>query len=111
MTKEELTALLEKARKPIETVDELEKLFDKCYTNLYHAVDPQDKTKPMLYRREDLTNWAMKAFERGEKYFYCEPVNPDEPYGALRLCEPRYVYKMRRSLTPEEFENIFRKEG
>ena len=88
----------------------IEKLFDKCYTNLYHAADPQDKTRPMLYRRTDLTNWAAEAFERGERYFYCEPVDPQNPYGALRLCEPKYVYKMRRSLTPEEFKNVFGKE-
>lgn len=110
MAKEEIQALLEKARKPVETIEELEKLFDKCYTNLYYAVDPNNETKPMLYRRDDLTNWAHEAFERGEKYFYCEPVDANNPYGKLRLCEPKYVYKMRRSLTTKEFENIFGKE-
>lgn len=110
MTKEELQALVEKARKPVENVEELERLFDKCYTNLYHAADPSDQSKPMLYRRTDLTNWAVEAFERGEKYFFCEPVDPNNPYGALQLCEPKYVYKIRRSLTVEEFENVFRKE-
>lgn len=109
MTKEELQALLEKAKKPVETTEELAKLFDKCCTNLYHAVDLKDSSKPMLYRRNDLSRWAEEAFERGEKYFYCEPVDPNNPYGKLRLCEPKYVYKLYRNLTEEEYENVFGK--
>ncbi len=110
MTKEELQALVENAKKPVETVEELGRLFEKHYTNLYHAADPMDQTKPMVYRRMDLSKWAYEAFERGEKYFFCEPVDPNNPYGALKLCEPKYVYKMRRNLTVEEFENVFGKE-
>lgn len=43
----------------------------KCINSLeatYHG-------KPMKYVRRDLTKWAAEAFDRGEKYFYVEPVN------------------------------------
>lgn len=42
-----------------------------------------------LYRRKDLNDWAREARERGEDVFYYEPVNADDPYGELRLCEKK----------------------
>lgn len=65
----------------------------------------------MLYRREDLTQWAKEAFECGEEYFYCKPINKRDPYGKLVLYEPEpnYHFRLSRPLTEEEYNNIFTK--
>ncbi len=81
-------------------------LFVKICVNAYLSTDINDKTNPtpMNYRRGDLYQWAKEAFEKGQPYFYCEPVNPDKPYGKLQLCEPKYEYKLKRNLTEEEYQ-------
>lgn len=87
---------------------ELEKLFVKVCTNAYSAVEFRNGKKvPRLYLRNDLSLWAKEAFEKGEKYFYCEPVNPDSQCGRLQLCEPKFEYKLTRNLTVEEYESLF----
>lgn len=90
----------------VKSIDDLKKCFAKVSTN---GCPAEKDGKPMLYRRDDLSQWAKEAFERGEKYFYAEPVNPDKPYGALRLSEPKYVYEFKRrsGLTEEEYAEIF----
>lgn len=85
--------------------------FVKVCTNSTRAYDTKTVdgvlTKvPMLFRREDLTQWAKEAFERGEDYFYYEPVNPLNPYGKQRLCEPNYAYALKHKLTPDEFDTF-----
>lgn len=89
----------------------VEDLFMKVYTNGYRAttvkvVDGKPKVVPMEYRRDDLSEWAKAAFNEGKRYFYAEPVNPDCPYGRLRLCEPKYKYELKSSLTVEDYELV-----
>lgn len=91
-------------KRKVQTKEDLKKCFRKECVNAYSA---EDDGKSRLYRREDLTQWAKEAFERGEKFFYAEPVNPNHPYGRLRLTEPNYVYRLNRALTKEEFESVF----
>lgn len=59
--------------------------------NQYPAVN-LSTGEPMLYRRGDLYKWAREAYDRGEQYFYVEPVDLENPYGSLRLCDPKEVY-------------------
>lgn len=93
----------------------LETLFKKVVTNEYLATtweknkDGNFEKTFQKYRRDDLWNWSKAAFERGEKYFYCEPVNLQNPCGKLRLCEPHYVYKLTRYLTEEEYTDLVEK--
>lgn len=47
---------------------------------------------PVLYKRQDLWQWSKEAYERGEEFFYARPVDPNNPYGKLELCEPSYRY-------------------
>lgn len=56
------------------------------------AFDPEHPDRPLMYRREDLWNWAKEAFERGDSYFHCRPVDQNNPYGQLELCEPDPQY-------------------
>lgn len=87
---------------------ELSKLFIKVCTNAYSAVEVvRGERRARLYRRSDLSMWAKEAFENGENYFYCEPVDPVNQYGKLQKCEPHYEYKMVRNLTVEEYESLF----
>lgn len=87
---------------------EVEKYFlDKCIrkvTNRVWAVDSDHKRQ--LYRHPDLDNMSKEAFDNGEKYFYCEPANPNNPYGKQIKCEPKYIYECCFELTPEEYEEL-----
>ena len=58
----------------------------------------------IMYRREDLYNWAKEAMERGEKFFYAKPVNPDEPYGKFELCSPSYHYEAKLEFDHDLYE-------
>ena len=65
-----------------------EDLFEKRCVNRYLAKSIHGKA--ILYKRNDLYNWAKEAVSRGDKYFYCHPVNENDPHGELELCEPEY---------------------
>ena len=91
----------------VETISDLQLLFNRYCVNISRRFDAVKNGEPMLYRREDLTQWAKEAFERGEKYFYCKPVDEKNPYGQLVLCEPEYHYRLLRPLTEEEYNNDF----
>ena len=82
-------------------------LFEKRSINAYKAID--NNGLPCLYRRNDLCTWAEEAYERGEKYFYCRPVDPDDLYGKFELCEPEYRWfiRDRNGLTEEQFNMIY----
>ena len=82
-------------------------LFEKRVINQYNAVD-YSRNDYMLYRRQDFTNWAKEAFDRGEEYFYCKPVNPDDPTGEYELCEPEYRWFIKdpKGLTEEEYRKL-----
>lgn len=60
--------------------------------------------KPMLYRREDLTQWAKEAFEKDEPYFYYKPVDSQNPCGRLMLCTPTHKYISRLEFDTELYE-------
>lgn len=89
------------------TKNEIENLFVKVCINSSPAIDYKNGEKvPFLYRREDLTRFAQEAFDEGQYYIYTEPVNPKNPYGPQRRCEPKYVYKLRTNLTEEQYKEI-----
>lgn len=95
---------LRTGKKPVQTTGDLKRCFHKVCLNAYSA---EKDGQPMLYRRNDLTQWAAEAFARGEEYFYAEPVNAAEPYGRLQLTEPKYAYVCNRQLSEEEFAAVF----
>lgn len=81
-----------------------EDLFEKRCINQYHAMDGLGYV--ILYKRKDLYNWAKEAASRGEKYFYCRPVNKNDRYGELELCEPEYRWFIKdKNGLPEEIYN------
>ena len=86
-------------------------LFKKCVVNRYKAVDER-RNDYKLYRRSDFTNWAKEAFENGEEYFYCRPVDPNDPYGEYELCEPEYRWflKDRNGLSEDQYAKEITKE-
>ena len=49
--------------------------------------------RPQMYRRDDLHTWAKEARDRGEDYFYARPIDPNNKYGKLELCEPISHYE------------------
>ena len=92
----------------------IEDLFEKRCVNRFRAVDRgfrnkhADNPRPHPYLRKDLTAWAIKAFNRGDEFFYCRPVDPADPKGKQELCEPEYRYfiKDKNGLSEEEFALI-----
>lgn len=98
---------LRTGKRKVQTKEDLKKCFRKKCVNAYSA---EDDGKPRLYRRNDLTAWATETFARGEKYFYAEPIDPNEPCGKLKLTNPRYMYTCSRALSEEEFEAAFGEE-
>lgn len=77
---------------------------DKNRSYTYEEIDGKIVKKPMLYRRDDLSQWAEEAFERGDDYFYTKPVNTLNPYGRLELCEPTYYYKCNLTFDQDLYE-------
>lgn len=76
----------------------------RVYDWKYNRETNKDEKKVIGYRREDLYRWAKEAFERGESYFYVKPINPDNPYGKLELCEPTYSYKSKLTFDTGTYE-------
>lgn len=56
------------------------------------------------YRRSDLNDWCIEAYMRGEEYFSCRPVNPQDPNGKLELCEPEYKIETTLLFSKEIWE-------
>ena len=63
------------------------------------------KKIPQQYRRGDLYQWAKETRARGEEYFYYRPVNPNDPYGELELCDPTYHYESKISIDIDTWDN------
>lgn len=104
MSTEELkTIMLKVGKKKIENMEDLKNAFRRVCTNAFLT---NDNGECVMYRREDLYKWSKEAFERGDTFFYAEAVNKNDPNGKLRLCEPKYEYKLR-SLSEEEFKKLF----
>ena len=78
-----------------------EEVIKRCI-NSYRAI--KDNGDMQSYRRKDLYEWSKEAYEKGEKYFYAEPVDPENLYGELRLCEPEYVYEGELTIDNDIFE-------
>lgn len=70
--------------------------------------DKEGHKQYRLYKRNDLCTWSIEAFERGELYVYYRPVNPNNPYGALELCEPTYHYEANISIDMNTWEEWIR---
>lgn len=75
--------------------------------NFYSAVDegPMGEPTLMMYKRNDLTQWASEAYSRGEEGFYAKPVDPNNPYGTLELCEPQTLHTCRMTIDNDLYEN------
>lgn len=67
--------------------------------------DKEGNKYPKLYKRNDLCTWADEAFKRNEPYVYYHPVDPNNPYGALELCEPTYHYESNISIDINTWED------
>ena len=77
----------------------------KKIENRYPAWENYPKnTKPQMYRRNDLYQWAEEARQRGESYLYCEPVAPQNPYSALRLCDEKFHYECHMDVDTDLYE-------
>lgn len=78
----------------------------KLLNNYYRAweYDNGKKIKPQLYRRSDLSTWAEEARERGENGFFAEPVDLNNPYGELRLCDEKYHYQTSLKINNDIYE-------
>ena len=69
-----------------------------------HDTSPIGTDTFMIYKRADLTKWSNEDFERGEEGFYTRPVDPNNPYGELELCEPNHKYHCDMDLDKELYE-------
>ena len=83
-----------------EELKEIKEKFNKVCTNAHQAGKVYKNNK-------DMNKWSEEAYERGEEFFYTEPINPDKPLAGLKLSQPKYVYKLKKDLTPEEFNKLF----
>ena len=72
------------------------------YFNAYWATLP-DGTR-QEYRRVDLNNLSKEAYEKSKKYFYADSADEENPYGELKLSEPRYRYESKIVIDNDIFE-------
>ena len=89
----------------IKSLSELKQLFKKQIANRYISTCPYGGPQP--YLKPNMTKFAEQAYKCKEEYFYCEPIDPNNPNGPQKLCEPKYEYDLERSLTEEEYNSIF----
>ena len=75
----------------------------KTCTNAHRVYN--DTGRIMVYLRPDLSAWANEFAKSEQRYFFTEPVDPANKYGKLRLCEPKYEYRVD-NLTPEEYDTL-----
>lgn len=77
--------------------------FGKCFSRICVNAYPS----AARYRRGDFVKWAKEASERGDTFFFADPDNKDDSNDTYHLAEPRYVYRLKRDLSEEEFKTIF----
>lgn len=70
----------------------------------YPAWEDPAHTAPQMYKRNDLHQWAEEARRQGKDGFYAKPVDPDNPYGELMLCEPTYRYECNMAIDNNLYE-------
>lgn len=89
--------------------DNIKQITDYRHPAWEHFPEATDdsKRRPQLYRRPDLNKWSKEARDRGEEFFYAKPVNPDEPYGELELCEESYHYEANLLIDNDIYEQWF----
>ena len=80
-------------------------LTNELRANAKKVLDCTRITSGMLYRRSDLTDWAQEAKQRGEPYVYVRPVDPNNPYGELELCDPVFHYQATVDFDANMWEN------
>ena len=91
--------------KKIETLSDLQSLFKRQIANKHISTCPYGGPQP--YLKPNMTEFAEQAYKRKEEYFYCEPVDPNNPNGPQKLSDPKYEYGLKRLLTEEEYNIIF----
>ena len=89
----------------IKSLSDLQSLFKKQVSNKHISTCPYGGPQP--YLKPNMTELAEQAYKRKEEYFYCEPVDPDNPNGPQKPSEPKYEYDLERPLTEEEYNNFF----
>ncbi len=92
-------------------MDYLENIFEKCCINAHPVRVMQSgayKNSLYTYKRPDFCAWAAEAYKRGEQFFFCRPVDPNDPYGEQELCDPEYRYflKDKNGLSEEEYKQL-----
>ena len=85
-------------------IDKVKFNTGKCMEHQYPAWQDDNMTIPQLYKRNDLYQWSEEARKRGDRYFYAKPVDPNNPYGKLELCEPDYHYETHSGYRKEFYE-------
>jgi hypothetical protein len=85
------------------TKAQIKSKIHKVCVNRFPVYDSDGRVQ--LYRRPDLSEWAAKAAADGERYFYIEAINPNINGGKLRLCCPKYEYRVD-SLMQEEYNAL-----
>ena len=65
---------------------------------------PGDKDGVLLYRRNDLYQWAKEAHERGEYYFHCKRMTDDPKDYRLILCDPKPYYRATLDIDADVYE-------
>ena len=89
----------------IETLADLKSHFVKKLANQHISACPYGGPQP--YLKPNMTEFAEQAYKNKQEYFYCDPIDPDNPNGPQKLCKPKYEYDLIRPLTEEEYNNIF----
>lgn len=74
---------------------------EKCYS----VWEDKEEKMPQLYMRDDLYRWAEEFRAQGKDYFYAKPVDPNDPYGELMLCEPTYNYDCHMTIDRKLYED------
>ena len=83
---------------PKKDLSSIKDKFERVCTNAHDAMG--------TYKKKEFKEWANEAIAKGEPYFYTEPIDPKNPF-KVRLCEPKYEYRLKDGLTPEEFNELF----
>lgn len=69
------------------------------------AIGSDGNPCPQMYKRADLSQMALDAFNDGKDGFYARPVNSANPYGPLEPCEPDYEYICEMQIDKNLYEN------